>query len=178
LYQRITLHKYLTSEMSKFEFFLAHNQWGYDLCHYPTNVPIRMRKGVVARYNNLIQDHNIYHMSCIERDHPGFAYGGFTHALLTCEARNTEEFLDLIIDNPSTFFCNYCEGFLYDTVEHFSGKAWEIPSEDVWPSCETLVQSCVLYRSDEQTYVELHVHQLIAVVSPQAKKRKIATNEQ
>lgn len=175
-FQRMDIHKYLTSEMTKFEFFIAHNQWGYEFVHYPENTPIRMRKGVITRWNNTYQNHDLYHLHCIDSEHAGFKAGGFSKALLTTEARNSREFIDLIIESPESYFCKYCEHYLFDCIEHYAGSAWDIPSEDIWPSCTNLLVSYVMYNTNEETYLEVHAHKVICVVYPQenhSKKRKI-----
>ncbi|QHG62571.1 NS3 [uncultured densovirus] len=171
-FQRLDIHKYLTSEMTKLEFFIAHNQWDYEFAHYPKNIPVRMRKGVVTRFNNSEQQHNVYHMSCIDTEHSGFTAGGFTKGLLTVEARNVKEFFDIIIDSPEMFFCKYCEHYMFDCIEHYSGKAWEIPSEDIWPSCNYIIQSYMTDRTNEESYYTLHAHKIIAIVYPQEPPKK------
>lgn len=171
-FQRMDIHKYLSSEMSKLEFFIAHNQWGYDFVNYPKDVPVRMRKGVISRFNTITKNHDIYHMSCIDSDHPGFTSGGFTKGILTTQARNVKEFMDLIIGNPELFFCKYCELYMFDCVEHFDGQAWDIPPETIWPTCNYVLQSVMFTPSNEETYVDLYGHKVIAVISPQEPPKK------
>nr|QOD39530.1 NS3 [uncultured densovirus] len=166
-FQGLVIHKYLTSEMTKFEFFIAHNQWGNKVAHYPKNIPVKMRKGIVLRFNDISKHYDVYHTSCIDTDSSGFMAGGFSKGLLTTEARNIDEYIDLIIESPEMYFCKYCEHYMFDCIEHYSGKAWEIPSVDIWPSCNNEVQSAFGNFDNEETYYTLHAHKLIAVVSPQ-----------
>ena len=82
-FQRLHVHKYLTSEMIRFEFFIAHNQWGLDIIRFPTNHEIRMRKGVVSKFNRKNREHEVYHISCIDTEQRGFLEKGFTTAIVT-----------------------------------------------------------------------------------------------
>nr|QOD39608.1 NS3 [uncultured densovirus] len=165
-FQRLDIHKYLTSEMTKLEFFIAHNQWGYDFVHYPQDIPIKMRKGVITRFNRSRNEHNLYHISCVNSADPGFTAGGFTKGMLTVEAKNVKDFIDLMLEHPTMFFCRYCEKYMFDCIEHYSGKAWEIPSEDIWPSCNYILQSGTTDDETENTYYTLFAHKVIGVVLP------------
>jgi hypothetical protein len=174
-FQRISIHKYLTSEMSKLEFFIAHNQWGDGFVHYPKDVPIRMRKGVISRFNNSTRSHDVYHMSCIDTDSCGYKAGGFSKALLTTEAKTVKDFIGMVTVNPELYFCKYCEGYMFDCVEHYVGKAWDIPPEDTWPTCSNILHSSAKL-DDEETYVELFGEKVICIVYPlpqEPPKKKI-----
>nr|QOD39599.1 NS3 [uncultured densovirus] len=167
-FQRMDLHKYLSSEVTKLEFFVASNQWGSDFAFYPKEIPVRMRKGVVVRHNG--DGHDVYHMSCIDTDSAGFNAGGFSKGLLTVETADVGHYFNMMADNPNLFFCKYCEKYMFDCVEHYDGKAWEIPPTDVWPECNHLVHSSTDYQ--ELNYLTLYAHKLIAVVYPQEPPRK------
>ncbi len=158
--------------MTKFEFYVAHNQWNYAFAHYPKNVPVRMRKGVVTRFNTSTTQHNVYHINCIDTEHRGFLNMGFTKGMITVEARNVKEFMDIIIDSPEIFFCTYCEGYMFDCIEHYTGKAWAIPTEDIWPKCTNVLQSAITDKTNEDTYYTLEAHKLIGIVHPQEPPRK------
>ena len=168
-YQRISIPAYLTSEMNKLEFFIANNQWGHRFVHYPENTLVRMRKGVIARYNAQRKEHDYYHLHCIDSSSANFSSLGFTKALLTVESRNYRELLKLIISSPDPFFCKACHYYMFDAVEYYKNSTWQIPSTDVWPVCSALVYSKTLNNTNEKTYVTVYVNKLIVVVHPQVQ---------
>lgn len=166
-YYKVRVHKYLTSEVGKLEFFIMQNQWeNYRICHYPKNIPIRMRKGVHERSGKL------WHIGCIDDCSQAYRSAYFTHGILTVEARNSDEFVTMIAENPEYFFCACCEKYLFDTVEHYSGKAFDIPSPRVWPMCTNMKKSTVMINTNEETYATVFVARLIAIVYPQEPPRK------
>lgn len=169
-FQRLHVHKYLTSEMTRFEFFIAHKQWGADIIRFPTNHEIRMRKGVVSKFNKKTQEHEVYHISCIDTEQRGFLEKGFTKALLSIEARNNERFVELMTEVSNLFFCKHCDHYMFDCVEFYTTKVWAIPDEDVWPKCEHMLHTCTLH--DEYTYGTLMAHKLIGIVYPQEPPKK------
>ena len=167
-FQRISIHAYLTCEMSKMEFFIAHNQWGKNFCYYPKETPIRMRKGIVSRYNTSTEQRDVYHISCIDTEASGFIVGGFCKALLTVEARDRDQFIQLVVGAPEAFFCKYCEKFMFDRIDHESEKQFAIPNKNIWPECDSMLFNGVHEGTEEKTYVEIKGHVLIhVVVSPQ-----------
>lgn len=171
-YQHLSIHKYLTNRATKFEFYLGNNEWGTDFANYPKQKAIRMRKGVVSRFNRSTQTYDVYHMSCIDTDSEGFKLGGFSKALLTVEARNILEYFGVIVDNDNLFFCKYCEHYMFDCVEFFDEQAFRIPPSYIWPYCEHTVQHSVHNDSNEESYVILQAEKLICIVSPQEPPRK------
>ncbi len=152
VYQKYVLHKYLSSQMKRMEFFIANNQWGTEFISYPMNRPIRMRVGVKTRQHK--KEHRVYHKECKPNVNVN---GGFTSAILTVEASNVEEFLHNIIENANLFFCKSCEHYIFDNVCYFNDKQFALPDEDTWPKCKH-----VLF---DNTNICLMAHQLIGIVS-------------
>ena len=176
-FQPVTIHRYLTSEMTKFEFFLAHNQWEYDICHYPKDIPVKMRKGVYSAFKPNKQRNFVYHMKCID-DEVDLEQTP-TKALLTVEARTPKEYLELIISKPELFFCEFCDHYIFDCIEHYSGKQFAIPSTDIWPTCEYLAENIILHRTNDETYADLFLHKVypIPLQEPPRKKARIEKTE-
>lgn len=173
-FQRIDIHAYLTCEMTKLEFFIAHNQWGTNFCFYPKETPIRMRKGVASRYNHSTESRDVYHISCIDTESSGFNIGGFCKAILTTEARNSDEFIELVAGAPQIFFCKYCEQFMFDRIDHENAKQFALPSADIWPVCDTHLFSATHSESEGKTFAHLDGHVLIdVIVSPSRKKQRV-----
>ena len=68
--------------------------------------------------------------------------------------------------------CKYSITPLFDTVEHYVGKAWDIPGVNIWPECGKAKFHFTLNHINEETYVTLDVEKLIAIVYPQEPAKK------
>nr|QOD39567.1 NS3 [uncultured densovirus] len=142
-YIQFRLPSYLSDKVSKFQFFLMYNQWGSEMCYYSRGVPIRMRKAVTFVAND-----NLCHISCVDR----FAY---RTAILTVEARNHVEFIELVSSTPENFFCTHCEMFLFDDIEHFNDNQFKIPED--FTKCPMLKSSSTINNSDDLTYSTIFI---------------------
>ena len=101
-YANLTLHRWLTSEVYKMEFYLMENQWGKRICRISDHQKIRMRRGVHVR--NSVK-HAVYHLNCVDSDNPVYKSCGFAKGLLTVEAKDRGEFVRMITEAPQLFFC-------------------------------------------------------------------------
>jgi hypothetical protein len=165
LFQRMDIHKYLSDEVTRREFFIANNQWQTKFARYPKNEPIRMRKGVITK------EHKVYHKECKE----DFTISsGFTKALITVETSNVDEFFDCVINEPDLFFCDCCQRYIFDEIEYYNDNQFAIPDIDIWPECKHIL---LVYGDDDNDYVSLMAHQLIGIVvscfSEEPPKKKI-----
>lgn len=167
-FQRMPLCKYLSGNMSKLEFFIAQNQWpDEEIIFTPKNCPIRMKKGVISKWNR--GKWTVYHLGCKDRSDATFHSSGFSHALLTVEAKNSKNFVNLVVETPSAFFCARCELFVFEDVMYYDDNQYKTPSTDIWPDCNYLAA-----RSEIQNdFVELKTEKVFAEVQPQ-KKQKLA----
>ena len=167
-FQRLTLHKYLTSEVTKMEFFLMNNQWPADDLVFGSVDSIKMRKGVHERSGKL------WHIGCIDDDSREYKLCYFTHGILTIQARTKREFITLVAENPNYFFCAKCEHYIFDGVFDYTDEQFKIPNSDIWPTCSYLKQSSTLHNTGDETFASLHVQQLIAIISPSSQEVDIS----
>ena len=158
LFQRMDIHKYLSDEVTRKEFFIANNQWGTEFANYSKTEPIRMRKGVITRFDKHRNEHRVYHKECKENFNIS---SGFTRALLTVETSNVDEFFDCVINEPDLFFCGFCQKYMFDEIAYYNDNQFAIPDIDIWPECKHLL----LAYGDDNDYVSLMAHQLIGIVS-------------
>lgn len=158
LFQRMDIHNYLSNEVTRKEFFIANNQWQTGFAKYPKNKPIRMRKGIITKFNKHTKEHKVYHKECKEN----FTISsGFTKALITVETSNVDEFFDCVINEPDLFFCGFCQRYMFDEIEYYNDNQFAIPDIDIWPECKHVL---LVYGNDSE-YVSLMAHQLIGIVS-------------
>lgn len=183
IFQRLPLHKYLSGEVTKFEFFMANNQWGCSFARFPGDKPIRMRKGIVSKFERAKQTHAVYHISCVDMDKTKKVSSGFTKAVLTVEAINTKDLFETILVAPNIFFCHGCEKFMFEDVGYYMDATFELPREDVWPACEKMLQLVTNKDGlDENSYASVYADKLMGIVCPQGlepprKKLRRGTNE-
>ncbi len=137
------VRKFLTSEMSRLDFFINNNQFlcGEYIMFDDTDGYIRMRVPVrlISAAGGV---HKIYHPKCV----PNNTQANF--ALLNVISRNICSFNDTIADHSTMFFCAGCDYFLYEDVTRFTKKMYEIPPIEVYPKCPVFVQG--VYSDDEQ----------------------------
>ena len=102
LFQRMDIHKYLSDQVTKKEFFIANNQWGIAFANYNWDDPVRMRKGVITKFDKNKNEHRVFHKECKENCNIS---SGYTRALLTVETSNVHELFNYIISEPDLFLC-------------------------------------------------------------------------
>lgn len=123
-----------------------------------------MKCAVISKY---VQDeHRVYHTKCKDDENIyKLTANGYTKALLTVEASNTREFIELIIDAPQLFFCHHCHDYMFDHVEWFPSDLWNfIMDTDTWPKCSYVLHD--IHTTDGNSSISLYAHKLIATVSP------------
>ena len=162
--------RYLTSEMNKLDFFIAYNEWKGDVARYKGM--IRMTKGVITSFEKAPNRYYVYHTACCPIEDEKMTVKGHTKARLETECVTAEGFVKLVVHRPDLFFCKVCERFIFDTVEFMVGKAWDVPVKTVWPVCDKMIEQHILEKSN---YVTLWGHKLIAVVSPEVRRREGST---
>nr|QOD39457.1 NS3 [uncultured densovirus] len=163
-FQGIYLHKYLTGEVQRGEFFVMANQWAGSIINMNDHEPIRMRKGVIVAKGR------VAHQECIDS-----AFGlssGMTKGILTVGARDRCEFIDAISQDCRYYFCKICTNFIFDEVSYYSDEAFALPSAFDWPTCSHLECSVEYEETDGGTYSTLMTQYNIAIVSPQEPPRK------
>lgn len=166
-FQRMSLKKYLSGNMTKFEFFIAQNQWPHDeIIFHPKNCPIRMKRGVISKFNN--GKWAVYHLGCKERSDAAFHSSGYSHAILRVEAKDPQTFVTLVIETPSAFFCACCDLFIFEDVMYYDDSQYQTPYTDVWPACNYLA----INSHFQNNFVELKTEKVFAVIQPK-KKQKI-----
>ncbi|AKC42759.1 non-structural protein 3 [Cherax quadricarinatus densovirus] len=171
LRNKIKVHRYLTSEMTAREFFLANRDFDIDVLCLPDDSLIRMRLGTVTKFDPIAKQHFVYHKECIDPEQFHLTEKGFSKAVLSVKATNKNAFISLIEDLLFTFFCQECKKFIFHTVEYMEDSVWKLPNENIWPDCKHLLYNCHLLY-DLNTYVNLKGHKLIATVSPQEPPTK------
>ncbi len=154
--ERIDIHRYLSDEVFKKEFFMANNQWGTDFANYEKNKPIRMRKGIITKFDR--SDHKVYHPKCVKNV---CIENGYTKGLVTVEASNVDQFFTCIIDNPNAFFCGVCQYFMFEDIQYYNDNQFAIPDSDDWPGCNYLMMG----YGDDINYVTIMAHIIIADIS-------------
>ena len=133
---------------------------------------VRMTKGVITSFEKAPNRYNVYHRTCCPIKDDKMTVRGHTHARLETECLTAEAFVMTVADKPELFFCKVCEHFIFDTVEFMVGKAWDIPKKTVWPECDKMIKQHILEKGN---YVTLFGHKLIAVVSPEVRRRSGST---
>ena len=160
-YSKIELHRYISGEVTKFEFFLMENQWFHsELFAFPMNTQLRMRKGVHVRGDG------VWHLGCVDSDSDAYKKAYFVKGILTVESRNTLELVKLMIDGPEFFFCACCEQFIFEDVQYYSDTQFAIPPIESFPKCDYIRMSI----GNEDDYAEVKVEKVIAIIYPQKRK--------
>ncbi len=168
-YKNVSIHRYLTSFVSKSECFIGLNQFGDDFVRFGHDKQIRMKAGVITRYNESCRKYEVYHISCVKEKLVKEFIDGYSKALLTVEARKPKEFLEFLVDVPGMFFCNFCHLYMFDAVEFFVGKAWDVPR--FWPKCFILLKELSDSNCPEEGYITLYGSKLsICSQAPPMKK--------
>ena len=147
LYNNYIVSKYVSDEVSKFEFFIMQNQYGKNI--FNKNAPFRMRKGVHLR------DGKAFHLNCINADADGYDVGRFSKGIVTVEAQSRFKMVNMMKKYPDFFFCanGECEKFLFFDVGYFSDTAWAWPPKDSYPDCPYVDR---IYEWDPNNYVKMN----------------------
>lgn len=177
LYNPISIHKWLSDEVTKLEFFIGENQFGINFAYYNSWDKIRMRKGVHARFNRFESDWNSYHLNCLNDEASGYEPGGFSRGIFTVEARQVTFLFTMIKENPNQFFCKGCSKFIFSDVEYFNDEQFAIPGPDSFPEC-TFVAASVEELNNDGNYFTLKMAKSFALPlqdddEPPAKRRKV-----
>nr|QOD39476.1 NS3 [uncultured densovirus] len=130
---------------------------------YDENVEIRMRKGVHIRKTD------IYHLGCVKANIPAYDLGGFSAGILTAEFANIKLIEESIEEFPCFFWCKACGEFIWPDICYDTNEQFEIPDEDVWPTCSNLVMSFEYKR--DVNYVTLHSQHCFTDESPRKKTK-------
>ena len=162
LYVDVSLHRYLSENVTKKEFYVMTNQWHKEaICHHDNDRPIRMRKGVHERMGKL------WHIGCIDDDSEAYRICSFTHGIITVEARNCDEFITLMLECPDYFFCDKCDYYLFDGVNNYNEEMFKRPETGRYSKCDKLKNASILNNTNDQTYATVECEKLIAIVYPQ-----------
>lgn len=156
-YQRYDIHKYLSDQVNRKEFFIANNQWGIEFANYKKDEPIRMREAIITKFDKDKDINVVYHVKCIKDVNMEL---GYTKGLLTVETSNVQEFFKCIINVPDLFFCGVCEHYIFDEIQYYDDAQFE-NAKKYWPKCDNFIMT----YGDDDNYVNLMANKCICYVS-------------
>ena len=165
-YKDMSIPVYLSDEMCEFQFFIRGNESGFGL-NMLYNIPekVKMRTPVI------LNDGGLMHTFCRCKKLCGNVKG-----FMTIECASVSKAIELVRDYPKMFFCEFCNKFLYNTMQDFTDNGFSLPDEKVWPKCEFFYQSCEVDENNgavimvERTVVKLC--NTCTVPEPAKKKQK------
>lgn len=168
-FKNMLLPRYLTNNVTRFEFFLSYNQHGTEYAYHPENKAVRMIGYIFYK------EHGVYHHDCLEEAFADKISTGFSKATISTEAPNSKTFLTMVADSPSLFFCAWCDHYIFDSVMYYDDSQFKIDNGDDWPKCEHIVQS--VSDENDNSICVVKAHRIFCTVDPQEPPRKKARRQ-